>query len=88
MRISWDEKIKEAKEKVREYFWLHYNVRLDDLEITSTPGYWQDKNPTKYIYGRPIKATYAYFDPRRDKKGRFASPYRTWRILFEAEKKK
>lgn len=89
MKIPWDEKtINEARERVREHFWLYYKVKLEDLEITSVPGYWQDKEAKKHIGGKPFKATYKYLDPSRDEKGRFASPYRTWRILFEAEQRR
>ncbi|MBW1732410.1 MAG: hypothetical protein JRH08_16960 [Deltaproteobacteria bacterium] len=40
----------------------------------------------------PFRASYlpdsqrqagTYFDPIRDPKGRFSSPYRTWRLLYE-----
>lgn len=68
-----------------------YNVSLDDLEITATPGYWQDKEP-KYHKGHPLhgcigwegpfRATYTYFDSPRIN-GRFASRTRTWRALKE-----
>ena len=91
-----EEELKEVKERVRRYMKRRYNVDLDDLEITSTPGYWQDRRPQKHsghpLHGYlfcegPFRATYTYFDSARDANGRYADRYRTWRLLYECEKK-
>ena len=81
-----------AMERLRSHMRTYYNVDLDDLEITHVPGYWQDKEPKMHpghpLHGcvfceGPFRATYRYLDPIRHSKGRFSSPYRTWRLLYE-----
>ena len=83
--------MKEAIERVREHMKRKYRVDLDDLVISDVPGYWKDKEP-KMHKGHPLHrclgcdgpfcATYTYLDHPRDyTTGKFASPYRTWRIL-------
>jgi len=81
-----------AMERVRSHMRTYYNVDLDDLEFTDVPGYWQDKEPKMHpghplhecvFCDGPFRASYRYFDPIRDPKGRFSSPYRTWRLLYE-----
>lgn len=81
---------------VDEYFawWLqtYYRVTPDEIEPTSTPGYWQHKTPCggarngcrEPIHGyvgneRAIRHTIQFLDSDRDRNGRFLSPYRTWR---------
>jgi hypothetical protein len=65
---------------------------LDAMDTTDTPGYWQDKEPRMHhghpLHGclgcsGPFKATYTYFDTRREN-GRFASPTRSWRVIRDA----
>jgi hypothetical protein len=65
---------------------------MSELEISEVPGYWRDKeakihkgHPLHGCIGcmKPFKATYVYFDKNRDEKGRFASPYRTWKTIKE-----
>ena len=83
--------MKEEIERVREHMKRKYRVDLDDLELSDVPGYWKDKEP-KMHKGHPLhsclgcdgplRATYTYHDhPRDHATGKFASPYRTWRIL-------
>jgi len=81
-----------AMERLRSHMRTYYNVDLDDLEITYVPGYWQEKEPKMHpghpLHGclfceGPFRATYRYLDPIRHSKGRFSSPYRTWRLLYE-----
>lgn len=84
--------IEAAMKRVADYFMLHYRVRLEDLNILDTPGYWQDKEPHQHpshpIHGclfckGPFKATYTYEDPTQDlKTGRFLSPHRTWKMIL------
>jgi hypothetical protein len=87
--------MKEAIERVREHMKRKYRVDLDDLVISDVPGYWKDKEP-KMHKGHPLHrclgcdgpfcATYTYLDHPRDyTTGKFASPYRTWRILHNKE---
>jgi len=92
MPIKEKEDVIEAMERVRSHMRIYHNVELDDLEITDVPGYWQDKEPQMHpghplhrclFCDGPFRATYRYLDPTRDSKGRFSSPYRTWRLLYE-----
>lgn len=80
------------REKVDAHMRLHYSTPLADMEMTDTPGYWQDKeakhHPGHPLHGclgcaGPFKATYTYRDCTRES-GRFVSPYRTWRTLKAA----
>lgn len=84
--------MEEEIEKVRRHMRLYYRVDLDDLEISNVPGYWRDKKP-KIHPGHPLhrcvgcagsfRATYTYYDNQRDyATGKFASPYRTWRKIY------
>ena len=84
----------EATKRVRNHMRIYYNVDLGDLEISDIPGCWQDKEPRIHP-GHPLhrclfcdgafRATYKYLDPIRDSRGRFSSPYRTWRLLRQCE---
>jgi hypothetical protein len=80
-----------AAERVAAHFATYYRVSMEDVEITETPGYWRDReakmHPGHPLHGclgneGPFKATYRYLDQPRVN-GRFASPTRTWRELFE-----
>lgn len=80
----------EAKKRVEEHFQIYYRRSIDDLDITDVPGYWEEKeaqmhrgHPLHNCIGNegPFKATYTYFDRGRNDKGRFSSPYKTWRLL-------
>jgi hypothetical protein len=84
--------VKEAEDRVRRYMKMKYQVDLDDLVISNVPGYWRDKEPKEHR-GHPLHrcigcegpfcATYVYHDSQMDvATGRFASPYKTWRILY------
>lgn len=68
---------------------LRYRKRLSEMEITDTPGYWRDKEPSMHPghplhaclgCSGPFRATYSYFDEPRNG-GRFASRTRTWAAL-------
>ena len=88
--MNWQNNLsaKELKH-LRFHFSAHWSISLDDLDISDARGYWKNKKKCcdsnrKYsCIGGPncqIKHTYTYFDmDGRDKKGRFLSPYRTWR---------
>lgn len=75
---------------------LKYRVEMDEIEITDTPGYWQDIEP-KMHPGHPLhrcigcegpfRATYTYFDSPRIA-GRFVSITRTWAALRAVEEEK
>jgi hypothetical protein len=73
----------------------HRGLTVADLEPTSTPGYWQIKTPCGGARGGcpselhgclfnegPTHHTISYRDPIRGERGRFASPYRTWRTTL------
>ena len=75
--------------RVERHMLMKYRVKMDEIEITDTPGYWQGKeakmHPGHPLHGcigcnGPFRATYTYFDPPREK-GKFASPTRTWAVL-------
>ena len=86
------EAIERVRERVREHMKRKYHVDLDDLEISDVPGYWKDKEPLMHKghplhsclgCDGPLRATYTYHDhPRDHATGKFVSPYRTWRIIF------
>jgi hypothetical protein len=73
---------------------LRWNFRLEpgDVVPTDTPGYWRKLEACEGRYGGcgnpvhhgvgsegPIFHTIHYYDSDRDERGRFRSPYRTWR---------
>ena len=74
---------------------LHYRKPLADMDISDVPGYWRDREAIVHkghplngclFCGGPFKASYRYLDqPRNQFTGRFASPYRSWRVLRAAE---
>ena len=82
----------DAVRRVDAWMRLKYGIGLDQMDITSTPGYWQDKEPKMHLghplhvcalcFG-PFKATYTYFDPRREN-GRFVSRTRSWAAIRAA----
>lgn len=88
-RLLTEDSIVELARRVDAHMRLRYQVSLDDLQQTDTPGYWQDKEP-KTHHGHPLhsclgcdgpfRATYTYFDPPRTG-GRFSSTTRTWAAL-------
>lgn len=87
---------KKIRKSVDDWMRRRYGIGLDQMRITDTPGYWQDKRPKVHpshplhsclgCQG-PFKATYTYFDSRREN-GRFVSPTRSWKILREAGRRK
>lgn len=69
-----------------------YGLTPDDVEPIGTPGYWRVKHACGgYLGGcrslihhtvgnaEPMYHTVRYLDAYRDERGRFTSPYRTWR---------
>lgn len=81
------------RERLQKFLNNHHNrVSIEELEPTESPGYWIFKTTCGGKSGgcpHPIhrflfceaetKHTISYFDPIRDEKGRWASPYRTWK---------
>lgn len=73
------------------YLRWNYNLTPDDVYPANTPGYWYIKSPppdasTDEIWSRQYATvhgvfprTVTYRDSRRDARGRWTSPYRTWR---------
>lgn len=78
-KISTDKIINDCYKKVDTYMRLHYRKRLDQLEITDVPGYWDDKDPCRDV-------TYSYLDRGRDRWGRFESQYKSWKLLWSSQK--
>lgn len=80
----------------RSWSW-RYQIRLEDAIPTETPGYWRKVKPCggwadgcraplhTYLWNdAPTHHTLDYYDDNRDDRGRFASPYRTWKLAREA----
>ena len=86
--------VDQARARVQLAMQLHYGKSLDELEISDTPGYWQDKqarvHPGHPLHGclgcdGPFKATYPFTDASRDPlTGRWLSPVRSWQLLHAA----
>ena len=86
-------KLEEALKRVNWYLETYYRITIGQVEITDTPGYWRSKKPS-FNYSlteKPFYCTYSFYDTDlylynsgRDKRGRFISPYTTWRIIKEA----
>ena len=80
-----------------QFAWhLHsrYGLTPADVEPDEVPGFWRTRQPCAGVAGGcraaihgtlgnqgPMRHTIRYFDPNRDERGRFTSPYRTWRRL-------
>jgi len=89
--------LKNAKKRVNEYFLLHYKKKIEQLEISNVPGYWIDKkyceNCKHPLHGflfneSPLKHSYFYVQHEfRDKKGKFISPHKDWKTIFEQNNK-
>lgn len=79
---------------------LYHRLKPEDVEVTDVPGYWRMVIPCagRPECGQPIhlamfnedpmKHTVYYLDHDRDGSGRFLSPYRTWRALWERREAK
>lgn len=84
-----------VRRRVDAHMRLYYRKPLADMETCADPGYWDDREampqPGHPLHGclfcaGPFKASYRYLDPVRDAiTGRFASPYRSWRVLRAVE---
>lgn len=88
-----------AREKLQNYLnWHLPGTNVDDLEPTETPGYWRYKKPCGGFVGGcrsplhscifndgPTHHTVRFTDETRGEKGRWVSPYSTWRGLRAAE---
>lgn len=87
--------VEEIREQVDRSMRQRYRIGLDEMVTTSTPGYWQDKEPKLHI-GHPLhncmfcdgpfKATYTFFDEGR-LNGRFVSPTASWKAIRESERR-
>ena len=87
--------VEAARERVETAWRFAYRgLTLADVEIAAGPGYWRIKepcggrgacsSPMHQFFGcdGPTQHTVTFVDPpARDERGRFLSPYRTWRIL-------
>jgi hypothetical protein len=78
--------------RVDSWMRIKYGIGLDAMQITDTPGYWQDREPRLHpghqLHGcigcsGPFKATYTYFDTGREG-GRFVSPTKSWRFIRDS----
>lgn len=82
------------QQRLSHYLATRHRASLDDVEPTSTPGYWRYKRPCTgcvhpldghFPTGCGITHTVSYFDAKdRDAQGRWLSPYRTWREAVAA----
>jgi hypothetical protein len=80
-----------------EYVKIMYRTDPAQLRPTESPGYWEYKEPcggrlkcNHPLHGclgcdGPCRHTITFLDPARDDKGRFASPYRTWKLHRESQ---
>ena len=68
---------------------LYYRKPLADMAIAGVPGCWHGRTAVLQgclCCGGAFSVQYRYLDPPRDPiTGRFASPYRSWRVLRAAE---
>ena len=74
---------------------LRYGLTPADVEKTEAPGYWRKKElcggagvcnaeiHTFLFNEGPMHHNVCFFDSGRDEKGRFVSPYRTWKECEE-----
>lgn len=84
-----------VRQRVDAHMRLYYRKPLADMVTSDVPGYWHDReamvHPGHPLHGclfcaGPFKASYQYLDQPRDAiTGRFASPYRSWRVLRAVE---
>jgi len=95
-----DNEVEETQKRLNDYFQMNCHVILDDLEITSTPGYWENKKPCGGLLGgckHPMhgllfneggtKHTVSYYDSWKDEKtGRIVSIYHSWRLMRSLKK--
>ena len=81
--------------RVDSYFRMKYNKSIHEMEISDVSGYWRDREPGYYPHhplagclgeSATFRATYTFLDggTGRDARGRFVSPYATWRRIYEA----
>lgn len=68
-----------------------HRLAIEDIEPTETPGIWRIRQPCKgvgycssplhsFLFCEgPVRHTIRHLDSGRDSRGRFASPYLTWR---------
>ena len=72
-------------QRVDSWMRIKYGIGLDAMDITDTPGYWQDGHPLHGCMGcsEPFKATYRYFDTGCEN-GRFVSPTKSWRTIRDS----
>ncbi len=93
--------VAEAKEVVeRAWFFPYRGLTLDEVRITSTPGYWEKlepcggagecPSPLHWCFGckGPVRHTVSFAEwGVRDKRGRFVSPHRAWKALRSTQPK-
>ena len=85
-------------DRFASYLERHYKLKVDDIEPTSTPGYWRMKQPCggrdvcphpmhNFLFCEgPVRHTVYYRDLIcRDKRGRFMPHYRTWKAARDRE---
>lgn len=83
------------KEDFERWLKLNYRLKLKDIRLTSTRGYWKIIKACggagtcpNYLHSTignsgPTNHTIRYTDAVHDERGRWASPYRTWRAAKE-----
>ena len=77
--------------RVDGYMRLHYRKPLRDMVISDVPGYWKDTEARMHeghpLHGcvgceGPFVASYSFRNENR--RGKFVSPYASWRIIRDA----
>lgn len=84
-----------VRRRVDAHMRLYYRKPLADMVTAADPGGWDDRAAMAHpdhslqsclFCAGPFKARYRYLDQPRDAiTGRFASPYRSWRVLRAVE---
>lgn len=88
-----DDTLQATIDRVEQHMQRNYRKSLSEMVISDTPGYWHDTEARMHpghplqncmgFEGRPFVLTYSYRDSYHDARGRFASPYRSWRLIKE-----
>ena len=85
----------DAYNRVKSYMKWYYNKDIEDLVISTSKGYWRDKEPCTGKNGcrHPIHGcigndegmchTYYFAEHGRDNRGRFLKPFRAWEELSQ-----
>jgi len=83
---------KELINKFIKYLKFYHRLDLKEVEITDSRGYWriikECKGECREGHRQPINHTIYYVDGGRDSKGRFETPYKTWKLIKSMDNKR